>query len=161
MSPQNLPFVPAEQRFTLVYGPTPVAGQGPSLQELDSASLPDGAVVYCVYKNAFYRLYKSSTVTPDTTSTYNNVVAASGGGNWVRTTQLVQGLLVGGEATFTGLDLPDAAGLRLVVSLISPHGTPGFLYAIWNSRTAVHLFSTSSSDTSLVLLEATQGNLTI
>ncbi len=153
MIPQNLPFTPASQRLTLVYGVTPVAGQGPSLQEIDSEGLPDGALVYCELRNAFYRLKKTSALAQDTTN-YANIVAASGGGNWVRVVQAVQGLLVAGTVTFTGLDVPDVNTPRFSVSLVTPHGTPGYLYAFQASPTSVTVLSTSNTDTSLVLLEA-------
>ncbi len=159
MTLQNLPFAPASQRLTLVYGAAPVAGEGPSLQEIDSDGLPDGAIVYCVYKNAFYRLKKTSTTAIDTTSTFNNVVAASGGGRWVRTLQMAYAALTGGTTTFTNM-FDMTGGLSMfVVSLITPGGTPGYLHATKTSETVATATSTSGSDTSVVLVQVYQGNL--
>ncbi len=159
MTTQNLPFTPADLRVTLVYGVVPVVGEGPSLSEIDSSGLPDGALAFSVYKNALYRLKKSSTVVPDTTSNFNNVVAASGGGNWVRTVQLAQVSLTGGAGSI--VDKFDLTGgtAQYVVTPVVVAGTPGSLTATKSAPATVTVASSSGSDTSAVLVQVIQNNL--
>lgn len=161
MTTQNLSLTPAALRLTLVYGIVPVAGEGASLQEIDSEGLPDGALAYSVYKNAFYRLKKTSTVVPDTISNFNNVVAASGGGNWVRTVQMAQVLLASGSGTITNqFDLTGGTA-QYVVSLVAAGGTTGNLSATKTAAAVATVSSTSGSDSSVVLVQVFQGNLVV
>jgi hypothetical protein len=149
---QNLPQTSADLRVTLVQTVVPTVGAGPSLQEIDSATLPDGALAFVVGGNRWYRLKKTSAVAADTTSTLHNVVPAANGGNWVASIQMAQVVLVGGAATLNNeFDL--TGGGYFIVSGLSTLGTPGFRVANKASSTSVSVTSSSGSDTSSVLVQ--------
>lgn len=154
MTAQNLHTAPADLRVTLVQTVAPVAGAGPSLQEIDSSVMPDGALAFVVGGNRWYRLKKTSTATLDTTSTFSNVVAASNGGRWVAQIQLSQVVLVAGSATLVNQFDTSGGGYFTVSGLSNgASGTPGNRFAVKTNATTVTVTSSSGSDTSSVLVQ--------
>jgi hypothetical protein len=133
---------------------------GDSLAGLNVNAFPEGALVWVRSANRFYQLKKNlpTPVIADV-SAFKNVVAGVGSssvdGFWVATNQFATGVLSGsGTVALAGFDLSTSG--FFAVSYITPGGTQGFLHAAQTNDATVTVTSSSTTDTSTVLVEFIQ-----
>jgi hypothetical protein len=141
-------------RLTLVSSITTEGGaEGDTLDTLNVNNMVDGALVYVANIGKFYQLRKNLPVT--VVAANPNVIAGAGSsaelGFFVAVTQAAEGVLSGsGTVLIHGFSL--SANVALAAVYVTPGGTQGFLRAARTDDHSVTVTSSSSSDTSTVLV---------
>lgn len=155
---------PSAQRITLVDSLS-VGAVGDTLQNVNPALYPDGALFFVNATQRMYSLQKNLPVTITAGDGNGNVVAAIGAdhieGFFVACQQSALVTLSGsGTATSIGWSLPNSSGYHFLVSLVSIGGTQGFVRAARTDDHTVTVTSLQGADTGtyfVVLIPSGEG----
>lgn len=154
---------PAAQRITLVDSLS-VGAIGDTLENVNPALYPDGALFFVNATQRMYCLQKNLPVTITAGDSAGNVVSPIGSdhieGFFVACQQSAVVTLSGGAQTSIGWALPNASGYHFLATLVTVGGTTGFVHAARTDDHTVTVTSTQGADTGtyfVVLIPSGEG----
>lgn len=141
---------PAAQRVTLVDS-IDAGAVGDTLQNINPALYPDGALFFVNASQRMYVLQKNLPVTVTAGDSHGNVVSSIGSdhiqGFFIACLQSAVVTLSGGTFSSIGWSLPNPSGYFFLVSLVTQGGTSGFVHAARTDDHTVLVSSLQGADT--------------
>lgn len=157
---------PPAQRVTLVDSLS-VGAVGDTLENINPALYPDGALFFVNATQRMYCLQKNLPVTITAGDGSGNVVSSIGSdhteGFFVACQQSALVTMPGGSVTTQtsiGWALPNASGYHFLITLVTPGGTSGILHAARTDDHTVTVTTSQGADTGtyfVVLIPSGEG----